>query len=79
MNLHVTQKWSCELCGKKMSRRSDMKKHKNENCPKRDINLTSASDSDLDTSVNGSSRSLRSKNSDIDVLKIVEGTPKKNC
>ena len=56
-----------------------MKKHKNENCPERNINLTSASDSDLDTSVNGSSRSLRSKNSDIDVLKIVEGTPKKNC
>ena len=77
MNLYVTQKWSCELCGKKMSRRSDMKKHKNENCPKRDINLTSASESDVDMSVNGSSRSLRSKNSDLEVLKIVDGTPKK--
>ena len=76
MNLHVTQKWSCELCSKKMSRRSDMKKHKNENCPKRDINLTSASESDVDTSVNGSSRSLRSKNSDLEVLKIVDGMPK---
>ena len=77
MNLHVTQKWSCELCGKKMSRRSNMKKHKNKNCPKRDINLTSASESDLDTFVTGSSRSLRSKNSDLEVLKIVNGTPKK--
>ena len=55
-----------------------MKKHKNENCPKRDINLTSASESDLDTSVNGSSRSLHSKNSDLEVLKIVDRTPKKN-
>ena len=77
MKLHVTQKWSCELCGKKKSRRSDMKKHKNKNCPKRDINLTSASDSDVDTSLKVSSRSFHSKNSDLEVLKIVDGTPKK--
>ena len=54
-----------------------MKKHKNENCPKRDINLTSASESDVDMSINGSSGSLHSKNSDLEVLQIVDGMPKK--
>ena len=69
MDIHLNQKWSCELCGKKLSR-SDMQKQSMRTVL---INLTSASESDV--SVNGSSRSLRFRNSDL-VLQVVEGSSK---
>ena len=67
-NTHLTRKWQCELCGKKLGRRSDMQKHINENCLKRSINLMSASESEADVSANGSTCSLRSRNSDLEIV-----------
>ena len=75
MHVQLNKKWKCELCGKKLAPKSDMRKHINENCPNRQINLTSASESE--SSVNGSSRSLRSRNSDLEILQVVSGASKR--
>ena len=75
MHVHLNKKWKCELCGKKLAWKSDMQKHINKNCPNRQINLTSASESE--SSVNGSSRSLRSRNSDLEILQVVPGASKR--
>ena len=52
-----------------------MQKHIKENCPNRQINLTSASESE--SSVNGSSHSLRSRNSDLEILQVLSGASKR--